>query len=352
MPTTTTDYILVGQGLAGSLLAFALHQLGCRSYFIDSNHQSAASLVSAGIINPVTGRRMVRSWRYDEFLTHAEHTYRQLEQWLGGIELFRYRHLLKAFDTIQDTNNWHARSTAFEDYLIQGEPNIPPFLNTALDWGLIQCAQLHVALLLKTIRPKFPVLNETFDHQYLQIHPNGLITYRDITARGIIFCEGYRISFNPFFAHLPYEHAKGECLHIQLPSSLALNTFVKNDLTLAPLPQGTLWAGSNYEWHTTDETTSPAIAEQFCAKLDRMLCTPYQVVAHKAGIRSVLKDRRPILGSLPDNKSVYVFNGLGTKGSSLAPYWATHLAQHLVHQTPIDPEVDVCRFANNHSHKG
>jgi hypothetical protein len=35
---------------------------------------------------------------------------------------------------------------------------------------------------------------------------------------------------------------------------------------------------------------------------------------------------------------------MGTKGCSLAPYFANQLAQYLVHQSPIDPLADVIRF--------
>lgn len=48
---------------------------------------------------------------------------------------------------------------------------------------------------------------------------------------------------------------------------------------------------------------------------------PYNVVEHKAGVRPSVSDRRPVLGPCKDYEQLVVFNGLGTKGVSLAPFF-------------------------------
>jgi len=68
------------------------------------------------------------------------------------------------------------------------------------------------------------------------------------------------------------------------------------------------------------------------------------VVMHKAGIRPTVKDRRPFLGAHPDHNNLYVFNGLGTKGVSLAPYFAKHLVDHMVDGVELMKEVSIGRF--------
>jgi glycine/D-amino acid oxidase-like deaminating enzyme len=45
-----------------------------------------------------------------------------------------------------------------------------------------------------------------------------------------------------------------------------------------------------------------------------------------------------------DEPNVGIFNGMGTKGISLAPYFAKNFADHLVHDKPIFAEVDIKRF--------
>jgi len=49
------DFILVGQGLAGTLLAHFLKAAGQRILVIDQPNENTASQIAAGIINPVTG---------------------------------------------------------------------------------------------------------------------------------------------------------------------------------------------------------------------------------------------------------------------------------------------------------
>jgi glycine/D-amino acid oxidase-like deaminating enzyme len=41
----------------------------------------------------------------------------------------------------------------------------------------------------------------------------------------------------------------------------------------------------------------------------------------------------------PQHKNLGIFNGLGSKGISLAPYWANHLVEHILEKKPLDSEV-------------
>ncbi|MFN8329948.1 MAG: hypothetical protein U0T81_01800 [Saprospiraceae bacterium] len=59
------------------------------------------------------------------------------------------------------------------------------------------------------------------------------------------------------------------------------------------------------------------------------------------------RDRRPILGSHPENPGMYILNGFGTKGASMIPYCVRHLSDHLTKGHNILPEADVKRFVKN-----
>lgn len=73
------DYLIIGQGLAGSLLAWELIQRQKKVFIVDNN-QSNASLVAAGLINPVTGMRFVKSTEVDHLLPSAYTYYQKLSQ--------------------------------------------------------------------------------------------------------------------------------------------------------------------------------------------------------------------------------------------------------------------------------
>src|SRR6185312_10225659 len=72
------DYLVVGQGLAGTMMAWHFYREGKRILVVDDGKNSA-SMVAAGLFNPVTGRRFVKSWLIDDLLPYAETTYKELE---------------------------------------------------------------------------------------------------------------------------------------------------------------------------------------------------------------------------------------------------------------------------------
>jgi glycine/D-amino acid oxidase-like deaminating enzyme len=73
----TIDYLIIGQGLAGSLLAWELIQRGCTVVIVDNGRENA-SQVAAGLINPVTGMRFVKSVEVDHLLPMAKQYYSHL----------------------------------------------------------------------------------------------------------------------------------------------------------------------------------------------------------------------------------------------------------------------------------
>ena len=64
--------------------------------------------------------------------------------------------------------------------------------------------------------------------------------------------------------------------------------------------------------------------------MDEILQKPYEIADHWAGIRPATKSRRPILAQHEQYRNLYILNGLGTKGSSLAPYFAKRFVDEIV----------------------
>ena len=75
------------------------------------------------------------------------------------------------------------------------------------------------------------------------------------------------------------------------------------------------------------------------------LKVPFKIIDHLCGIRPATLERRPFVGFHPLHPSIGILNGMGTKGCSLAPFFAKQLANHLVHNEPINSEADVYRFS-------
>ncbi|HZF65960.1 MAG TPA: FAD-dependent oxidoreductase, partial [Chitinophagaceae bacterium] len=75
------------------------------------------------------------------------------------------------------------------------------------------------------------------------------------------------------------------------------------------------------------------------------LKVPYKIVDHKAALRPSTLERRPFVGFHPQHPSVGILNGMGTKGSSLAPFFAHQLVQNICFGSPITDEANVQRFS-------
>ena len=64
----SVDYIIVGQGLAGTLLAHDLIEQGHTLVVIDKDLKASASKVAAGLFNPVSMKRCIPTWNASIFL--------------------------------------------------------------------------------------------------------------------------------------------------------------------------------------------------------------------------------------------------------------------------------------------
>lgn len=344
------DFLIVGQGLAGTLLAHFLLEAGQRVLVVDNHHQGAASKVAAGIINPITGRRYVKSWRIEEVLPFAKQTYTALEQQLN-ISIYHELPILRALFNQREENDWLHRSDdpAYKKYVLDNvslgayaENTVPAF-----SYGeLIHTAQVDVPLLVETyrkfLRDKNSLLEEKFALKQLDVTASP-VTYKDIRTEKVIFCEGHQASTNPFFNYLPYNGAKGEVLLIRIPG-VSFQKMLKHRIFIVPLPNELYWVGSTNDWNYEDDKPSESGRTFLLQRLQDILTVPFEVVAHQAAIRPTVKDRRPFLGLHPEFSQLAIFNGLGTKGASLGPFFAKQMADFLVGSGKLDAEADIRRF--------
>ena len=360
----TYDYIIVGQGLAGSVLANFLLQAGQKVLIIDADTSfesgsgaNISSRIAAGLINPITGMRYVKSWKIDAFLPVAKATYQQIEQLLD-IKIWHERSFMRNIKSIEDENQWLLR-TAFEDY--QGYcgdiiyPSVSEHISTPFKAyvEIKQAAQVNMPLLVQHFnvyfKSKNAFLSEQFDFKKLDVKENS-VTYGDVMAGKIIFCEGARGALNPYFKNLPFNLDKGELLLVKIPN-LDLKSIFKYNFSIIPLGDDLYWVGATNAWKYDDDKPTEANGESLRHELKSILTIPFEVVAHQSAIRPTVKDRRPFIGFHEHWSSVCIFNGFGTKGASLVPYWAKHFCDVLLSKDApsekkiqLDADIDINRF--------
>lgn len=343
------DVLIIGQGICGTLLSWFLHKEGLSFVIIDEGAENTSSRVAAGVINPVTGRRYVSTWMAEELLAFANITYNEIGRYFDTPFIFQ-KSIIDFFPSPQMRNAFVDRISENDTYLhsYPDQNRFNQYFNYEFGCGEIRPAcTVNIPALLDAWKNRATALKalrqEKFIAAELVIKEDG-ISYNGINAKRIIFCDGIAASESPWFSLLPFASNKGEALIIE-SESLTNEHIFKRGISLVPLPQeNKFWVGSNYQWEFQDDQPSEKFYSSTTQLLNHWLKAPYRVLDHKAAVRPATVERRPFVGFHPLYPFIGILNGMGTKGSSLAPFFAHQLAQHLVHGFPIAPEADVHRF--------
>jgi glycine/D-amino acid oxidase-like deaminating enzyme len=348
-----TDYLIVGQGIAGTVLAYTLIKKGCSVTVLSDEDENRASLVAAGLYNPVTGKRMAKTWKAAELFPFMESFYKEFEKEFNCTVLFP-KPIYKPFSSVEEQNTWLSahEGDAFVNTELPKD-KYEHYLNTPFGGfetkhsGHLDVPQL-ISIFRDFLKKKNQFLEEKFDAKKLKTSESG-IEYGAITARKIIFCEGMKATHNPLFSWLPFVPSKGEVLKVQIENFTEEVAFNKQ-VFIIPLGNDLFRVGSTYYWEFESNQPTEKGKAELAEKLTQMIKMPFQITDQKAGIRPSVKDRKPILGYHPENKSIGIFNGLGTKGVSLAPFFAEAFSELLLNNKQLDKEVNIERFYSLYSH--
>ena len=342
------DYLVIGQGICGTFLSWYLHNAGFSLLVIDEQQPNTASVTAAGIINPVTGRRIVKTWLIDDVMPFAQDAYTSLGEELQ-ITAIEQKNIIDFFPTPQMRQAFldrHAEDRRFLS-LPENEHRFREYFSYDLGYGVIDpCYLVNLPDLLPAyrglLRSRGQLMEEKFDHARLQIG-NGRVQYDSISAKAVIFCDGISSAKSPWFGNLPFAPNKGEMLLIEAADIPSENIF-KRGINLVPWKENLFWVGSSYEWDYEHDQPTEAFRERAEAGLKSWLKVPFKIIDHRASVRPATLERRPFVGFHPQHPSLGIFNGMGAKGCSLAPYFAHQLVQHLQYGSPLHPEADVQRF--------
>jgi len=346
-----TRTLIVGQGLAGSLLAWELLRRGQRVVILDDDHARASSTAAAGLINPVTGMRLVRHPLAETFLTAAEGCYRALERDLH-IPLLHWVPLWRCSRSETDParHRTRRRDPAYKDFLGPWRAAAPHPAIVAGQGGFMQ---RHTGYLAP--RRLLAALKDRFRQQGLLRIARveaGTLQYsrRRVLLAGcradrVVFCEGASGAGNPWFRWLPFQPVKGEILTLRADASLP-NVIVNAGQWVLPLGNGRFKLGATYDRTHLDCIPTAAGRDQLLAALTHLirLESPPRLLAHRAGIRPSTLDKAPFIGPHPVHPALLIFNGFGSRGSMSIPWYAARFADYLCGHGPVPAEADILRF--------
>jgi glycine oxidase len=349
------DYIIVGCGIGGIAVAETLLQNN-KSFFVFDTPIQNASSVAAGIYNPVILKRFTTFPHAQEQLTYADQFYKALEEKLN-VSFFNDLPVYRKFFSVEEQNNWFAASDKpFLSSFLSTQIKTNDFISIKAPHGygeVLQTGFLDTKVVLKRYHEYLFMNNlisfKVFDYNELKILSES-VTYKSLSAKNIIFCEGFGMHSNPYFNYLPLDGTKGELLLIKA-LKLDLNVILNSSLYIVPMGNHLFKVGATYNW--SDKTSIPTASgkEELLTQLREIIDCDFEILEHVAGIRPTVKDRKLLMGTHDIYKKLHIFNGLGTRGVMQAPFFANSLFNYIENKVPLDKEFDIKRFNKNHSLK-
>jgi glycine oxidase len=344
--TVNHPVLIVGQGLAGTNMAFRLYQLGIPFKVLDNHHKNSASMVAAGLFNPLVFKWITKSWKARLLLSEAVKTYQSMEHLLGG-KYLDSKPLVRIIASAQEQKQWQRRENQ-EDYsgLV-----LPEDTDVAKLWdkgfgnrGVAGSGWLDIKPLLQDFRAMLLAESKLIEGEmdYSKLQFDEYLTYKGESYSYVVCCDGAAVSQNPFFREIKFSHTKGEVLDIK-SSELNLYRMLNHGQFIIPLGNEEYRIGTNFDWQDLTPEPTEAIKQELVNGFSEFFKVEAEVINHRAGIRPSTPDRRPYAGRSKLNPNVCILNGMGSKGVLLAPWCSSQLCNHLFSGQSIHPDIDVNR---------
>lgn len=338
------DFLIVGQGLAGSSLAWRLLRRGASCLVVDRPAGETASRVAAGLVNPLTGRKVRPEWRQAECLAEADAYYRETEECLGG-SWWHKTPIWRELETPELEEIWRERQTAPDSMSHAG-----PILPWPEGWnGLGRAAYtrggavLHAEALVDAQRQWLAARGALLE---------GEVSPSDIESRGgglawrgrkfarVIWCIGHETAGALRLPALASRLSKGTIVDVALPD-LSWHAGVLHFGHWLVYREGVWRLGATYEWSwaAPDEADAPA-AQELLADLARRYSGRIEIRRARAAVRPIIRYSQPVAGPIPGRPGHCVFSGLGSRGATTSPWVSRILADHLLDGSPLPDDVE------------
>jgi len=337
-------YIVVGFGIAGATIAWQLY-LKKVPFVIIASPTNTCSRAAAGLINPIVFKRLNMSWMATDLLPVADVFYNQVENLLNH-SIRRHHSIVKIFNSVEDENNWMVKKTnsTYNQYFGDVKlPNIPE-VDIPFGTGFINSighldTNSYIDLSKVFFQQKgIEFIEENFN--YTRFKGNEYLQFK---FSKIIFCEGFGVKENPFFNYLPLNGTHGDTIIIKT-KDYNFDGVLNKNLYVMPLDDNLYKVGASINWEKKEAEPTETGKDNLLDRLSAFAHFDFEIVEQQAGIRPTVADRRPLLGTHYEFPELVIFNGLGTKGVMLAPYFSQQLLDNLMENKPLNDDVNIARF--------
>lgn len=343
------ENVIIGQGLAGSAVAWTLHWAGQSVLLLDRAEPQTASRVAAGLITPVTGKRMVVSADYNQNFASAKNFYRRVETETGEA-FYSEVEMLRLFEDEQRRAAFLERSDKAESLKIsEWEGKVQAGQAVQQGIRMRQAARLDTKRYLSATRRHFEELGsyrrtEWAEGDYQYTERNGgkgsraaviTLASQAVTTNRLIMCTG--AATTKLFPEVPNNPARGDILTVRIPD-YDRPEVVHRSIWIAAENDGSQTVGSTYDWNNTSTAPTVKGRQEILGKLSRIVEGPVEVLEQVAAVRPTMRDYEPVLGQHQKWPNVFILNGLGSKGALKAPMLAKKLLAYMTGATEVESE--------------
>lgn len=323
------ELLIVGQGLAGTWLGWECERAGIAFEIADAGGAPSASRISAGLINPITGQRFVKTWSVDERRDEVRASYAELEAGLG-VQVWHDVRIWREFRDEAERRRFAAK---------EGAGRLRPWVREASDAGfwIDGAARVDVPSLLDAAQARW-VAAGRWRAERVDVERAA----SDYAL--VVDCTGAAARSVESWAGVPWETSAGEILEIRT-AGLRPDVVRSRGHWLVASDARTAKAGATHRPRAERaEPTATGRGELEASVRELLGGAEFQTVGHAAAVRATLPDRRPVLGRHPRNERLAVFAGLGGKGAWFAPLLARLFVAHWRRGGPLPDSLRVERF--------
>jgi len=328
------EYLLIGQGIAGTILSYRLKKAGISFKVIDKPELSRSSQIAAGLANPVVLKRQKWVKGAEMFIDKLPEFYLTMEKELD-VKIYHPLPLYHIFQSNGEINDWqqNASKVYLQSYLGAVEGLDLKHVYSPFGFGKVErIFWVDTALMIRSWREVLKAENLLIEDTF---RPSDFPDYEHIYSSGHLLSEHFPALQKVF------TKTKGQVMIIE-SADLNPNFGLHSSVFTLPLGAKRFKVGATYEHQNLNDDTSPAGLERLQSDLEKFFSGKYQVVEHLAGVRPNIKDRKPILGKI--NHQSYCFNGLGSRGILMAPFLSQHFIDYLVNNKELEPSWNISRF--------
>lgn len=333
------DFLIIGQGLAGSTLALSLLERGKSVLVVDRQDKNSSTRAAAGLVTPLTGKGMNPAWQQERCLDVAEKFYLKLEK-QSGRRFFHHQPVVRIFTDEKQRAKWELKKEIHGSWAVDAGPLSLPSPHGAIE--MPAGAWLDTKAFLHEVQELLIQRGACREDQFFEdevVFESDHLRWKDVTADKIILCQGaYGLGQGGWFGSVPHRSAKGEVLTLWL-DGIDDSKRYHSDGWIAPRGGGVWKAGANYNWDQLDSVPTEEGKDEILAKLKTWLDVPVEVIGHEAGVRPIIRSSQPVMGLHPDQDQIGFFNGLGSKGTLMAPAVADHFAAYLCDECALNEEL-------------